>query len=184
LLIYSLVLYSRKHSVWKLADFGFTSEGTSQSFQSTSKARGTAGYRSPELLSEDRPSFNNKVDIWSLGCILYELAIGKKAFSSDYALVSYQLSGTGLEVNLDDSFDEPTRDCITKHIHQTLQIEPSSRPSAASLLSDFTKYCPPSNSSQGTYVEIHHEFNPSRHEGFHTASPPVVSATVAGILLD
>ena len=78
LLMLYAVLYSRKDSEWKLADFGFTSEGTSRSVRSSSLSRGTPGYRAPELLSDTKSVFNNKVDIWSMGCILYELAVGQK----------------------------------------------------------------------------------------------------------
>jgi len=42
--------------------------------------------------------YNNKVDIWALGCILYELAFRKKAFDSDMAVLSHALSKQRLEL--------------------------------------------------------------------------------------
>ena len=39
---------------------------------------GTLPYCSPEVLSGE--PFNQKTDIWSLGCILYEMVTGKRAF--------------------------------------------------------------------------------------------------------
>jgi serine/threonine protein kinase len=81
----ALVLFSRKDEVWKIADFGFTSEGTSHDCRVSSDRRGTSGYMAPEFFDET-PSFNNKLDIWSMGCILYELVVGQKAFQTDQAV--------------------------------------------------------------------------------------------------
>lgn len=42
---------------------------------------GTPYYMSPELFSNQY--YNEKTDIWSLGCVLYELLTGKKVFEAD-----------------------------------------------------------------------------------------------------
>jgi len=39
---------------------------------------GTPYYLSPEIVKEER--YNNKSDVWSLGCILYEMCCGKHPF--------------------------------------------------------------------------------------------------------
>jgi serine/threonine protein kinase len=58
----------------------------------TAYARGTTGYRASELLGQ-KSSYNQKVDIWSMGYILYELAVpGKKAFDDDVAIFSLRWS--------------------------------------------------------------------------------------------
>jgi serine/threonine protein kinase len=44
-----LVLYSSRRHAWKIADFGFSAEGTSEFPRSSVLARGTPGYRPPEL---------------------------------------------------------------------------------------------------------------------------------------
>jgi serine/threonine protein kinase len=76
-------LYSDKEKVWKIADFGLTAEASSNRAHTTHYGRGTSGYRAPELLREDRPSFNKRVDIWGFGCIVFELGTRKKAFNGD-----------------------------------------------------------------------------------------------------
>lgn len=87
-----LVLYSLAKNKWMLADFGITSHATTDQANPTMYARGTGGYRAPELLSLPAV-FTNKVDIWALGCIFYELfSFGKKAFADDFAVQAYRLS--------------------------------------------------------------------------------------------
>ena len=73
------VLYSPKDGRWKLADFGITAEFTSNSARSTKEARGSQNYLAPELLAEN-PIVTIKVDIWGLGCLLYEIATRTRAF--------------------------------------------------------------------------------------------------------
>jgi serine/threonine protein kinase len=115
-----------------LADFGLTAEGTSKHAITTKYSMGTPGYRAPELLS-DKPKFTNKVDIWALGCILYELTIGARAFQTDYAVLLYLSSQKNKDVVLDNTFDTHSMKTITKHIVDMLQIESSARPSASIL---------------------------------------------------
>ena len=75
-----LVLFSSKDRVWKLADFGLTCETTSKTFESTEFARGTPGYRAPELLKEDGCKYNTKVDIWAMGAMAIEVATLRPIF--------------------------------------------------------------------------------------------------------
>lgn len=134
-----LVLYSRKDSDWKLTDFGLTSEVSMSRSKRTSRSRGTAGYRGPELLKDENCIYNNKLAIWPIGYILYELVVGRKTFSSDFAV----LCGTKLNVILDHKFDEGAAKCFSENIHRILEIDPSRRPSAPYLLEDFSQYCQP-----------------------------------------
>jgi serine/threonine protein kinase len=75
--------------VWKIADFGLATDGTSKKAHTTQYSRGTCSYRAPELLKDTHPTFTNKVDIWALGCILYELVFLARAFPTDYAVIYY-----------------------------------------------------------------------------------------------
>ena len=54
----------------KIGDFGI-SKILKDSDYTNSNYIGTLGYMAPELLSKEK--YNNKADIWSLGCIIYEL---------------------------------------------------------------------------------------------------------------
>lgn len=113
---------------WKIADFGLTVEGTSQKLIDTVEGKGTSGYRAPELLTEN-PIYNNKVDIWAMGCILYELISGQKAFSSDHAVMEWSFSKTEKKLPL-ENIDEVSGKTISHLIGETLRKDPKLRPSA------------------------------------------------------
>lgn len=61
----------------KLCDFGFARAMSTNTMVLTS-IKGTPLYMSPELV-EERP-YDHKADLWSVGCILYELAVGMPPF--------------------------------------------------------------------------------------------------------
>ena len=77
----------RKVEQWVLIDFRCASEGTCKSLVLTTGTKGSPHYFSPEM--KRKMNFNNKVDIWAMGCILYELCTNSKAFVSDSSLFFY-----------------------------------------------------------------------------------------------
>ena len=81
--------------------------------------------------------FNNKVDIWATGCILYELATGTRPFKSDWEIVIHRVFRKNMDVVLDDSFDMHSVETITKNIVDMLQLDPSHRPSASTMSKKF-----------------------------------------------
>jgi serine/threonine protein kinase len=122
-----------------LADFSFTSEADSKALLISNDSRGTNCYRAPELVTFDAV-YNNKVDIWSMGCILYELAVGRRAFNSDWATSEYKkASGTTLEIHLDEYFSTQCKESIKMYIMHMLQVDSTLRPSATHLLEEFSK---------------------------------------------
>ncbi|XP_010947081.1 serine/threonine-protein kinase 36 isoform X1 [Camelus bactrianus] len=71
----------------KLCDFGFARAMSTNTMVLTS-IKGTPLYMSPELV-EERP-YDHTADLWSVGCILYELAVGTPPFytTSIFQLIS------------------------------------------------------------------------------------------------
>jgi len=82
-------MFSLRDTTWKITDFGLASEGTSKKLVTSNYGRGKPSYRAPELILNSKSGFNNKVDIWSLGCILFEMVTGTKAFNGDHAVLQY-----------------------------------------------------------------------------------------------
>lgn len=74
-----------------------------------------------------------------MGCILYELAVGRRAFENDYAVLEYRLSRSPPVVLLDDGFSSDEKDTIKNNIAFMLQLDPSLRPSALQQF-NFTSY--------------------------------------------
>ena len=109
-----------------LADFGLTSENTSDSALHTTEARGSNGYRAPEILHEGK--ITNKVDVWAFGCILFEVAVGKKAFSFDIRVPTDSEPAARLDIAVNESFLQESRDIIKSFILDMLKCDPPSRP--------------------------------------------------------
>ncbi|KAH8019905.1 hypothetical protein HPB51_023364 [Rhipicephalus microplus] len=65
----------------KVADFGFSRAFTPPVRSLTSKV-GTLWYRAPEMLL-GASSYSTPVDVWSIGCIFFELLTGKTLFRGD-----------------------------------------------------------------------------------------------------
>lgn len=105
----------------------------------TENARGTPSYRAPELLAEVS-TFSNFVDIWGLGCILYEITVKKKAFSNDWSVREYAVSKSKIIVPLDDTVESEIRIPLTNLIHEMLRVNPRARPSAQDLKVLFTMF--------------------------------------------
>ena len=63
----------------KIGDFG-VSKSLNRTFDMASTLCGTPVYMAPEVIVGR--SYDQKADMWSIGCVLYELATGKKAFQT------------------------------------------------------------------------------------------------------
>jgi eukaryotic-like serine/threonine-protein kinase len=125
--------------VWKISDFGITSEGTSKALKTTHYKRGKSSYRAPEILF--RGVYSNKSDIWAIGCMLYRLMLGRPAFPSEGAVGSYFESGA-LDIPIDsETFpDERRRLFVSKVILEMLDRNPQMRPRAEELYMKFIRW--------------------------------------------
>ncbi|KAJ3602070.1 hypothetical protein NHX12_029830 [Muraenolepis orangiensis] len=121
----------------KIGDFGLA---TKIEFDGERKKTlcGTPNYIAPEVLCKKGHSF--EVDVWSLGCILYTLLVGKPPFETSCLKETY----TRIKKN---NYAVPwhVNPAATSLIKRMLTADPSLRPTIAELQADefFTGgYCP------------------------------------------
>ncbi|XP_076850191.1 serine/threonine-protein kinase Nek8 isoform X2 [Brachyhypopomus gauderio] len=114
------ILLDKHQMIVKIGDFGISKILVSKSKAYT--VVGTPCYISPELC-EGKP-YNQKSDIWALGCVLYELASLKRAFEAANlpALVLKIMSGTFAPIS--DRYSPELRLLILN----MLNLDPSRRP--------------------------------------------------------
>lgn len=120
----------RSKEVVKLGDFGI-SRVLEGSLQAAVTVVGTPYYMSPEVC-ENKP-YSFKSDVWSLGCVLYELCMLKHAFSADNLLgLVYKI--------VSDKYEPIPKRCYTSNlnglIERTLEKDDKKRPSVQNLLED------------------------------------------------
>lgn len=126
---------------WKIADFGLTVEGTSSEPLETYQAKGTTGYRAPELILPDitPKAYTNKVDIWGLGCIIYELATGIQAFPTTEDIRKYAHTG-GLFSRARFPFYGIAADFLFELMEQMFRLNPNERIEAEEAWSKIQLY--------------------------------------------
>lgn len=81
----SNIMIDNKFNI-KVTDFGLAKSITSASTNKMGQSFvGTVAYSAPEIVQ--RQDYNEKADIWSLGCILHELMCLKAPFSGNNPLL-------------------------------------------------------------------------------------------------
>ncbi|NXF71732.1 NEK5 kinase, partial [Sclerurus mexicanus] len=121
------IFLSNNGKVAKLGDFG-TARQLNSTMELAHTCVGTPYYLSPEIC-ENRP-YNNKTDIWSLGCVLYELCALKHPFEGNslHELVLKICRGRFHPVSPSYSYD------LRILISQLFKTSPRDRPSINSIL--------------------------------------------------
>jgi mitogen-activated protein kinase kinase 1 len=128
----SNILISKTGEV-KIADFGMARQLT-QSIDQAQSFLGTMCYMSPERLKTEGYSF--KSDIWSLGLIVYECAMGHFPVGEDPARVNIfdiadkMRDSDGLPVRLPPGYSAELKDFISR----CLLVNPEERASVESLV--------------------------------------------------
>ncbi|KAM8977605.1 serine/threonine-protein kinase Nek5-like [Pelodytes ibericus] len=121
------IFLSNNGTVAKLGDFGIA-KILNNTMELARTRVGTPYYLSPEIC--DNLPYNNKTDIWSLGCVLYELCALKHPFEAGslHQLVVRICRGRFEPLSSKYSYDLRTL------ISQLFKITPRDRPSISSIL--------------------------------------------------
>ncbi|GAB7357780.1 hypothetical protein MBLNU459_g0428t1 [Dothideomycetes sp. NU459] len=116
-----------KHGNVKLVDFGFTREyqGTTSYLQTWC---GTICYSAPEMLKGEKYA-GEKVDVWSLGIILYALLVGELPFDEDDETVTKTRI-----LKEDPKWPEYLPEAAKELVSKLLSKRPLLRPTLADIL--------------------------------------------------
>lgn len=112
----------------KLGDFGLA---TRVDFDGERKRTlcGTPNYIAPEVLAKKGHSY--EVDVWSIGCILYTLLVGKPPFETSSLKDTYSRIKRN-EYRIPSTISRDARNLIQK----LLQSDPKHRPTTENILTD------------------------------------------------
>ncbi|CAJ2504294.1 Uu.00g116880.m01.CDS01 [Anthostomella pinea] len=110
----------------KLGDFGLSKMIQSHDFASTYV--GTPFYMSPEICAAER--YTLKSDIWSLGCVMYELCAREPPFNAKSHFQLVQKIKEGRVATLPRVYSSE----LMVVIRDCLKVNPDSRPDTATLL--------------------------------------------------
>ena len=112
----------------KIGDFGLATKIRNEGDRKLTLC-GTPNYIAPEVLNKKGHSY--EVDIWSLGCIVYTLAVGKPPFETT------ELKDTYRKIKLNDyKIPSTVSDEIAVFIRKMLQTDPKLRPTMKDVLKD------------------------------------------------
>ncbi|XP_043369291.1 serine/threonine-protein kinase Nek1 isoform X6 [Dermochelys coriacea] len=120
-------IFLTKDGTIQLGDFGIA-RVLNSTVELARTCIGTPYYLSPEIC-QNKP-YNNKSDIWALGCVLYEMCTLKHAFEAGNMknLVLKIISGSFPPVSLHYSYD------LRNLLSQLFKRNPRDRPSVSSIL--------------------------------------------------
>jgi len=111
----------------KLADLGIAKLLSAEALTSTTGVIGTAQYISPEQARGD--TVDGRADLYSLGCVLYEMLVGRPPFEGDAAALTY--AHVHRPAPRARSLESAVPVEMDRLVSALLEKEPSARPESA-----------------------------------------------------
>jgi len=137
-----------KEGLAKIMDFGLAKLSWGVDLTKTATIMGTVAYMSPEQATGER--VDQRTDIWSLGCILYEMLTGRRPFKSthDQAAI-YSILNDEPEPITRVRNDVPVG--IEKILQTCLQKDPHNRYSDMEALISYLKFVDMKDKTRSAY---------------------------------
>jgi len=82
-------------------------------------------------------TYTNKVDVWALGCLIYEMIFREKAFENDFLVHRYLEKGEFETARTSTILDEVHLESTMVIVRKMLHPAPEGRPSAKEALLEF-----------------------------------------------
>ena len=124
----------------KLGDFGISKQIQPQATTALHTQVSTRIYAAPEVLGLDSNCetsvYTNSVDIWSLGCVMYELLVGIRLFASETQVSLYFFGKLPFPEDELKGLSPPTDGAGISLLKSMLAIQPEDRPTAAGALAN------------------------------------------------
>jgi eukaryotic-like serine/threonine-protein kinase len=114
----------------KLADMGIARLLSPEALTATLSVRGTALYISPEQVRGDR--VDHRADLYSLGCVLFEMLTGRTPFEGDLAALSY--AHTHTPAPRVRSIDPSVPAAMDELVAAMLEKDPAQRPPTGEMV--------------------------------------------------
>ena len=123
-------------STIKLADFGLgkTLETGSEYVEDT-KLIGAAVYMAPEFFKNRNPTYRKDVDIWALGCVIYELIHFKRLFPGSF----YPVQMNNVCNNIREPFENYCPDELVKLVNDCTKKIPRERLTISEVVGKITQ---------------------------------------------
>lgn len=106
----------------KLGDFGLSRVMNQDSVFAYTHV-GTPYYMSPEQINDQK--YNEKSDVWSAGCIIYELAALRAPFEATTHLQLANKIRSGKLDRIPKQYSDELMDIITVMLHQKAETRPA-----------------------------------------------------------
>ncbi|MEL6342366.1 MAG: serine/threonine-protein kinase [Myxococcota bacterium] len=118
----------------QIADFGLVKnvKGLDEVRTVTGTRLGTPGYMAPEQL-RDAARADARADVFSLGCVLYELLCGQRPFNDKNPMLYLYSVHTG-DFPAPKELNPSLPDELVQLLNESLQTKPGDRPSSAGVL--------------------------------------------------
>jgi serine/threonine protein kinase len=128
--------------IWKITDFGFSAPSSEETVTTIvnplTMGHMTRNYCAPEVIIGSR--YDQKADIWSAGCILYELATGNPPFSTEDAVRQYAWSGM-LIPPVSELRGETIGRRVDWFVGVMMQVAPEMRPGGSKIIEAIPRDC-------------------------------------------